>query len=595
MNRISLCMICGNEAGLILGCLQSAADAFDELCLVRAIGEQVPDKTVELARIWCAANGKSFQTDEYSNSIPGLEHVDNFGAARQRSFTIATGDWVFWLDCDDLMAPETPSRIRELVERPGVRAWKFSYQLGGGAHSVRERLFRRGVGHWVGVVHETFELSVPVEADGVATVIHSPVQHDRESSHTRNLALLRTLAGNSSRTLFYLHEELYWQATQRGDGAAQRESIEVGKAALAMSMDYQLEERYEIFLNLGELEKGKEEYWWLEALRLQPWRREALSYLCQHAIALGRRPQALSWFRMMDTLPEPNPLPWTHRGIWHGWARNYLRVRVLRLAGQFEQAATEHEEHLKSPAYAKGVAEHEKFTPSPNPGGPKILIICPTRERADRCAIMLDSFLSTRQGNTEIICYVDELDPQADQYRRMFSERSSPNITYQFGPRLTLVQICNKFSSEMEADFYGDVNDDHIYRTPGWDLKLMAAIQANGGTGLAYGRTENLPGATMVSANCIRALGYYYPPCFHHQYADNVQRDIYTRLGMMFYVPEVWIEHCHPAFGKAKMDHTYQPMMDAHDHDAAAYIVWKETEFDASVQRILNAVLAEAR
>jgi glycosyltransferase involved in cell wall biosynthesis len=55
---ISLCMICGNEEAVILNCLESAKTAFEELCLVRAIGDQTADGTLDIAAKWCSENGK---------------------------------------------------------------------------------------------------------------------------------------------------------------------------------------------------------------------------------------------------------------------------------------------------------------------------------------------------------------------------------------------------------------------------------------------------------------------------------------------------------------------------------------------------------
>ncbi len=205
-----------------------------------------------------------------------------------------------------------------------------------------------------------------------------------------------------------------------------------------------------------------------------------------------------------------------------------------------------------------------------------IRIICPTRQRVSRCAKMLESFFATRSStSTQMFCYVDEADPQRADYRRLFD---SLGVSYEFGPKRTMVEAVNYGCSKFDDDYYGVLNDDHLCHTPGWDCILAAAIKRNGGTGMAYGKPENreaLPQIILISCNCVRALGWYLPPWTIHQYGDNVQKDLYFGAGLAFPAEEVFIEHLHPDFGKAEMDSTYQIMRDAHDHDRAAYDHWK--------------------
>lgn len=590
-------MITANEAAVITRCLDSAVGAFDELCLVRAIGTTAPDETVEIARAWSEANHKDFKFAEYQNSLPGWPHTDNFGAARQMSFDIASGDFWLWLDCDDVIDPETCAKIRECSQQDGINAHHFGYAKPDGSTCMRERLIRRGFGHWKNRVHENVVLHTTAESHRPdISVHHAPLIYDSEKSHARNYALLRLETDASARYLFYLHEELYWLVVHRGLEIHREEAIATGQAALHLFGGGGMEERYEIYLNLGELDPAHDETWFDQALRLQPWRREALSYLCQRAVRLGHRSWALSWFRMMDALPRPNPLPWTHREIWYGWARNYLRVRVLRCAGQSEKADAEHAEHMKDSAYSSGVAKYESpkqaFSVVKTIANGKALIMCPTRGRPERCARMIESFSATRQGNTELICYVAEDDPQIEAYRAYANAPRSgkrfAGIRFEFGPRITIVRVFNK-CLEHEADFYGEINDDHIYHTEGWDVKLESAIIAHG-RGMAYGRTENLPSGVMISADCVRALGYFHVPCFQHQYCDNAMRDLYNSAGLLIHVPEVWIEHCHPVFGKATPDETYGAMAAAGPDDAKAYERWRRDDFQNHLAKLIGAV-----
>jgi hypothetical protein len=243
---------------------------------------------------------------------------------------------------------------------------------------------------------------------------------------------------------------------------------------------------------------------------------------------------------------------------------------------------------MKSPAYAKGVAENEstddlleKF------GARKVVVICPTRNRPERCKEMIESFLATRRGNTSLVCYVSEDDPQLSAYKAMaFGER----VSFEFGPRKTIVEVFNTAPSR-DADYFCDINDDHIYRTAGWDLKLIASLESIGGHGMAYGYTDNLPTACMVTANCIRSLGWFFPPGFRHQYVDNAIFDLYHKAEMIVHDPQVMVEHCHPMLGRAPMDSTYSHLKDSAQPDKLEYERWTREDFANDLARLKTAKL----
>lgn len=204
----------------------------------------------------------------------------------------------------------------------------------------------------------------------------------------------------------------------------------------------------------------------------------------------------------------------------------------------------------------------------------KVQIVCATQARAARCGTMLESFLATRSPGTAIWVYVDEADAEVDAYRALFERLAIP---HEFGPKLTMVQAVNRGVAVNDAEFYGDANDDYVFRTAAWDDQLRGAIEQRGGQGMAFGLTLNLPSCPLLSARCVRALGHYFDPGFRHQYVDNVQVEAFAEAGMLYQVPEVWIEHVHPAFGKAQWDPTYNSMAAAGNHDHVEFQRWMVT------------------
>lgn len=372
-------MIAGNEASIIARCLDSAAPVFDKLCLVQAVGEREADRTLQIAKKWCKTNGKAFRSQSYKNKPSpdgeGLKHVDDFAAARNLSFSLddgraADGDWQLWLDCDDYLDELNCGRIREAA-RTAPAEWSAlfcSYVLQKqGAVIQRERLIRAGKGRWKNAIHETCAIDGPVGNCPQIEIFHSDHSAKQQSSADRNMAILERVLEDAPRHYFYLHSESKISAACRTGAEREaliRKSIAAGNAALQLLEEEKVEERYIVHLNLSELEampgNDRTIEHLVEAVRLQPHRREAFAYLCQKSLIDGNVSDAISYFRMMDALPLPSPLPWTHQGLWYGWARHFLRVRVLRASGKLDQAEKEHAEHLREPEYAAGVAEYER-------------------------------------------------------------------------------------------------------------------------------------------------------------------------------------------------------------------------------------------
>lgn len=347
--KISLCMICGNEESVILRCLESAKDAFDELCLVSAVGNRQADKTLYVAEKWCAENSKDFKGAHYRNSFD-LPHVDDFGAARNQAFDLASGDWILWLDCDDYLDAINCARIREAAQivPANINGLYATYSIEkNGAEITRERLIRRGFGKWKNPIHETCEITGATLDCPQIKVFHGDHRHKHKSSAERNAVILKRTIAEAPRHYFYLHTEL--KMLKDPDAA------KYGHAALALLPESEVEERYVVLLNLSELEPDKRTEHLHEAARIQPHRREAFAYLCKAALIDGRRSDAVSYFRIVQSLPVPSPLPWTHQGIWYSWAAKALGVDCLRICGKDAEADAAHAEFMKDADYAEGV------------------------------------------------------------------------------------------------------------------------------------------------------------------------------------------------------------------------------------------------
>ncbi len=192
--KLSLCMIVRDEEEVLPRCLKSAADLFDEV-IVADTGSS--DGTKRIA----AQYGK----------VADFAWKDDFAAARNFAFSLATGDYLCWLDADDILPEESRKRFPELKRRLDAETPDLvmcPYETG--AVFFRERFFRReGNFRWEGRVHEC------VAPRG--KVIYDPfsVRHlsSKKPRGTRNLDIYRKWEREeklSGRDLFYYGRELYY-------------------------------------------------------------------------------------------------------------------------------------------------------------------------------------------------------------------------------------------------------------------------------------------------------------------------------------------------------------------------------------------------
>jgi hypothetical protein len=215
------------------------------------------------------------------------------------------------------------------------------------------------------------------------------------------------------------------------------------------------------------------------------------------------------------------------------------------------------------------------------------MTICSSHERPVECARMLESFHKTKQTIQDIFVYVDEKDSNVAEYRSILS-----GVKHEIGPHRYMCDVLNQGALKWFPGlrYYHEVNDDHVFITPGWCSKMIEAIERRGGTGIAYGQTENLPTSIMISGNLVRLLGYWFYPKFRHTCCDFFLDDLARSTDIYAYVPDVLIEHRHFVFGKAKEDETYRWVYSSEQqqYGTAAYDEWKLKNRDRDINLIIE-------
>jgi hypothetical protein len=198
-------------------------------------------------------------------------------------------------------------------------------------------------------------------------------------------------------------------------------------------------------------------------------------------------------------------------------------------------------------------------TPDQGTGDGDLLVMVPTRGRRAQCERLLASFTETASPGTEI-AFITDPDDQ-DTYQDM---DWGPAACAVLEPRGYLADKLNKTAMAM-ADAYPVlmfVGDDHVFRTPGWDLIMLAALEDLGGSGWVYPddkRRNDVPEIWMCSSDVVKVLGWFANPRLNHYLLDNSIAELGKRSGLIRWCPEAVIEHLHYSIAKdVEHDEVYQ-------------------------------------
>jgi hypothetical protein len=224
-----------------------------------------------------------------------------------------------------------------------------------------------------------------------------------------------------------------------------------------------------------------------------------------------------------------------------------------------------------------------------------MIVLCPSRNRPERANDAMRSARDTAADpdGFRYLVLVDEDDPTLPEYRALgldvMEVRPGGYVSALNQAALALAD---------ETDIIGAYQDDLMFRTPGWDRRVRETLAT---PGMAYGddllQGEHHPTALFVSTVIIKALGWLALPTIWHQWADDVWKALGQAAGCLRYMPDVVIEHIHPANGKAPMDPGYERVFGANEgaseratSDYYAYHGWLEDRMDIDVAKV-RAVL----
>jgi hypothetical protein len=216
-----------------------------------------------------------------------------------------------------------------------------------------------------------------------------------------------------------------------------------------------------------------------------------------------------------------------------------------------------------------------------------LLVMVPTRGRRAQCERLRKSFAET--ATCADLLFIT--DPDDDAYEGMDWGEASAAV---LDPREYLTGKLNKTALAM-ADLYRVLmwtGDDNVFRTPGWDRIMLAALDDLGGSGWIYPddkRRSDVPEHWMVSSDIVKTLGWMANPVLGHFYIDNSVAELGKRAGLIRWCPEAVIEHLHYSVNpETEHDGLYKSTEEKFGAaDLDAYQQWRVNQlpFDVSLLR----------
>lgn len=217
---------------------------------------------------------------------------------------------------------------------------------------------------------------------------------------------------------------------------------------------------------------------------------------------------------------------------------------------------------------------------------PDLIVIVPTRSRPFHVKRIIEAWDETGAfgAGAELMFVTDRDDPEQSAYEAAIEphlgvRRAGAVSRLELPTWLPLVPKLNRAAGYVSGAFaLGFAGDDHVPRTYGWVGRYLDELRA--GAGIVYGddgyQHENLPTEWAMRGDIVRALGRMVPAPVTHLYCDNAIRDLGRATGLLRYLPDVRIEHVHPAAGKAPADEQYDRVNGSEQYraDRRAYREW---------------------
>lgn len=189
-----------------------------------------------------------------------------------------------------------------------------------------------------------------------------------------------------------------------------------------------------------------------------------------------------------------------------------------------------------------------------------LLVAVPSRGRPRSVARLAEAMLKTCEGDTALLVGLDTDDPCLHDYRNLGLQPLLMPYEIRSGLRQVVAWINELTVPRVhEYKYIGHFGDDNVPSTPGWDVRIMEALEQ---TPFAFANDlyPRAPGSLCCHVFCrsevIAKLGYFGPPLIRHMYVDVAWMAWGLACGIT-YLDDVIIEHLHYSVGKSPVDESY--------------------------------------
>lgn len=314
-----------DEERVLARCLESFRPAWDELIIVDTGSK---DRTAAIA----AEAGARFVPFSACNGSDGK--IRNFSLARNAAIDLAKGDFILWMDADDVLQPGGAERLRKHAGKTKHAGLQITIRWGRDSW-LQTRLFKNDPrNRFVGRIHEYPQIHGSLSTDRAIVVEHLPDKTGKESSGDRNLRMCELEVKDDPsnlRALFYYGNAL--RLAGRWDEAILRYT-----QYLAMGGNFHCE-RYMTAHYISCCHYYKKE--WraainagFQALRIDPRYAETHCLVADCYAELGDHSFARQWYlsALACKDPPPDASLFVDRDKYEGYPQAGLRICDEKLA-----------------------------------------------------------------------------------------------------------------------------------------------------------------------------------------------------------------------------------------------------------------------
>jgi hypothetical protein len=228
-----------------------------------------------------------------------------------------------------------------------------------------------------------------------------------------------------------------------------------------------------------------------------------------------------------------------------------------------------------------------------------LLVIIPTRGRPQAIPEIMRAWDDTG-ATADVLFAVDSDDPSLAGYKEHATAlKDDTRVRFVYGKRRRLCGTLNMQAVKAAKGyrFLAFMGDDHRPRPAAmsWDARIRECL--SGGPGIVYGNDllqgEKMATAVAMTSDIVSTLGYKAPPQLVHLCLDLVWIDWGRGMGRITYLPDMVIEHLHPAAGKAELDAGYVEVNSEAQAsaDSAAYYDYRDNGgLDADLAKLRRLV-----